>query len=175
MTRNLALFVGERDADANSTKIAGKADSHHIALQKGLLSGLLTFLFGDAARLDAVNLGLIHFDQNVGHLLDFGHVIIWAEQCYGVAAAVAQGWRVRLENHGRLGSAVPRPVNLIARNAHDVAGPAAVAPSVDEEKDLAGHDIIHLLAVVPVRACVIARGAFSEHETGIGSMNLLRS
>jgi hypothetical protein len=62
MTGNLALFVGERNADASSTKILGKADSHHIALPKDLLSGLLIFLFGDAARLDAVNLGLIHFD-----------------------------------------------------------------------------------------------------------------
>jgi hypothetical protein len=62
MTRNLALFVGGRDADASSTKIPGKADSHHISLRKDLLGGLLTFLFGDAARLDAVNLGLIHFD-----------------------------------------------------------------------------------------------------------------
>ena len=92
-----------------------------------------------------------------------------------VAAAVTQRRRVRFENHGRIGSAVPRPVNLVARNAHDVAGFAAIAPSVDEEKDLSGHDIVHLLAVVPVRACVIARGAFSEHETGIGSINLLRS
>jgi hypothetical protein len=61
MTR-MTLFVGERDADASRTKIPGKADSHHIALRKDLLGGLLTFLFGDAARLDAVNLGLIHFD-----------------------------------------------------------------------------------------------------------------
>jgi hypothetical protein len=64
---------------------------------------------------------------------------------------------------------------LIARNAHDVARLAAVAPFVDKEKNLSGHDIIHLLAIVLVRTCVIARRAFSEHETGIGPMNLLRS
>src|SRR5215468_10606059 len=70
---------------------------------------------------------------------------------------------------------VPRPVNLIARNAHDIAGLTAVSPSVDEEINLSGHDIIHLLAVVLVRTCMIARRAFSEHETGIGPVNLLRS
>jgi hypothetical protein len=44
------------------TQIPDEAHLHHIALQKDLLSGLLTFLFGDAARLDTVNLSLIHFD-----------------------------------------------------------------------------------------------------------------
>jgi hypothetical protein len=76
----------------SSTNIPDKAHLHHIVLQKGLLSGLLTFLFGDAARLDTVNLSLLHFDQNVRHLLDFGRVIVGAEQRYGVAAAVTQRW-----------------------------------------------------------------------------------
>jgi hypothetical protein len=74
----------------SSTNIPDKADLHRIVLQKDLLGGLLTFLFGDAARLDAVNLSLIHFDENVGHVLDFGRVIIRAEQRYGIAAAVTQ-------------------------------------------------------------------------------------
>jgi hypothetical protein len=43
-------------------EIPDKADLHHIVLQKDLLSRLLTLLFGDAARLDTVNLSLIHFD-----------------------------------------------------------------------------------------------------------------
>ena len=65
---------------------------HHIVPQKDLLGRLLTFLFGDAARLDTVNLSLIHFDQHVGHVLDFGRIIVWTEQRHGVAAAVTQRW-----------------------------------------------------------------------------------
>lgn len=76
----------------SSTRFPDQAPLRHIVKQNDLLSGLLTFLLGDAARLDAVNLGLIHFDENVRHLLDFGCVIIWAEQRYGVAAAITQRW-----------------------------------------------------------------------------------
>jgi hypothetical protein len=60
----LALFVVVHAVDdgESSTNIPDKAHLHHVVLEKDLLSGLLTFLFGDAARLDAVNLSLIHFD-----------------------------------------------------------------------------------------------------------------
>ena len=57
-----------------------------------LLNRLTTFLFGDAARLDMVNLSLIHFDQHVGHVLDFGGIIVRTEQCHSVTAAVTQRW-----------------------------------------------------------------------------------
>src|ERR1700733_7884484 len=111
-----------------------------------LFSRPLAFFCGDSARLDTVDLGLIHFDEYVGHVLNFGRVIVWTEQRRGSATAVTQRRRGRFENDSCLGSAVPSPVNLIARNAHDIAGFTAVAPSVNEEKNLSGHDIIHLLA-----------------------------
>jgi hypothetical protein len=44
----------------NRKLLIGRLASHHAA--KDLLSRLLAFLFGDAACLNTVNLGLIHFD-----------------------------------------------------------------------------------------------------------------
>jgi hypothetical protein len=44
----------------NRRLLIGRLASHRAA--KNLLSRLLTFLFGDAACLNSVNLSLIHFD-----------------------------------------------------------------------------------------------------------------
>src|ERR1700683_639936 len=82
---------------------------------------------------------------------------------------------MRFEDHGGLLAAIPGPVNLVARDAHDVAGLAAIAAAIDEEIDFAGDDVIHLLAIVHVRAGVIARGSFGEHDAGVGAMDLLRA
>src|SRR3984957_5899202 len=82
---------------------------------------------------------------------------------------------MRFEDHGGLLATIPGPVNLVARDAHDVAGFAAIAAAMDEEIDFAGDDVIHLLAIVHVRASVIARGSFGEHDAGVGAMDLLRA
>ena len=143
------------------------------SLPRRLFSRLTTFLFGDGARLDAVDLRLIHLDQNIGRLLDFRLVVIRTEERHRVAAAVPQRWCMRFENDRDLRSAIPRPMHLVARDSHDVPRFASIASSVDEEIDFSGDDIVHLLAVVLVRTRVIARRALREHETGVSSMDLL--
>src|ERR1700680_1565201 len=122
-----------------------------ITRAAALFRRLLAFLFGDGARLDSIDLGLIQFDQDVVHVLNFARVVVRTEQRIGVAAAGAQRRRMRFENHRGLLAAVPSPVHLVARDAHDVAGLAAVAAAVDEEIDFTGDNVVYLLAIVYVR------------------------
>ncbi len=76
-------------------------------------------------------------------------------------------------DHGAvLVAAHPGPVHLAARDAHDVAGPAAPRLVLDEEPDFSVHDIVDLFGFVLMGFGMVARRAGGNHQAAFIAIRL---